>query len=225
MHKLIVTLLGPPGAGKGTITRHLSEQLGISRLSTGDLCRSHIATGSDLGKKIADIVYNAQLIPDEWVTEMVLDWFGKTWGNAKSLFLDGYPRTVGQASSFCDFLEKESLKSDFLVILLEISDDLIIERLANRIVCSNTDCQTVYSLIASPPKKMGICDLCQSVVIRRKDDAPEKIRERLTVYNRYKDGMISFYKKKAGCTIKKLSVGNDSLDAVCDQFKIMVWGC
>jgi adenylate kinase len=188
------------------------------------LCRSHIAIGSDLGKKIADIVNNGQLIPDAWVAEMVLDWFGKTWTEANSLFLDGFPRTVGQASAFCAFLDKKALKNNFLVILLEISDNLIIERLANRVVCSNADCQAVYSLSARPPKVAGICDLCESTIVRRKDDAPDSIKERLVVYNRYKDGMVHFY-KQTGCAIKTLSVEGDSLDTVCTNFKKMVWGC
>jgi adenylate kinase len=218
MQKLLISLMGPPGSGKGTSAKMCEERLGMATLSTGDLCRRHIAEETELGKKIEAITTTGSLIPDSWVTEMVIEWFRDTWPRSNGVILDGYPRTEGQAESFAKFLKLEGLENNFVVVMLEVPDEVLVSRLANRLLCSSQDCQAVYSLLAYTPRVEGLCDQCGAELIRRDDDSEETVRDRLAVYECHKKELEAAF-QHLGCRIERIPVSNQTVPQVFAELK------
>jgi adenylate kinase len=217
MQNFFITLMGPPGSGKGTISRMCRDKYGVKTLSTGDLCRTHIASGTDLGKEIEKIINSGEYIPDSWISEMVIDWFEKEFSES-GLILDGYPRTKGQGDTFINFLREKKLDKIFKVVLLEVDEKILISRLTSRIVCSNKECQAVYSTAVKIPKIDGKCDECGSILVKRKDDRAEAVTERLLVYARYKNELIKFY-EEAGCSIEIIHLSDQTIPEMFEEFK------
>jgi adenylate kinase len=183
--------LGPPGAGKGTYSQALVEQLGIVQISTGDILRSAIKEGGALGKKAKEYMDKGMLVPDDLVINLLKDRI-KHPDCGKGFILDGFPRTIPQAEA----LEKSGLKID-KVINFNVKDDLIVYRLSGRRVCEV--CKTAWNInkgcvpIPKDPKK---CDKDGSPLIQREDDKPEAIKKRLEVYREQTAPLIDFYKKR-----------------------------
>lgn len=195
--KVVFSFIGPPGSGKGTLAELCRKNLGFQVLSTGNLCRKHVALDTEFGKLLDKRLRAGQLIPDHLITEMVWDWLVNKLKTPPVIILDGYPRTRPQAESFMQLQAESPTKFGWQVIFFDISEDMVVNRLSNRVICSNQDCQSVYSLVALPPKREGVCDRCGSLLYRREDDQPEVIRQRLLVYNRHKDELITFFQEKA----------------------------
>lgn len=186
---LRIVLLGPPGAGKGTHAKILSERYRIPHISTGDILRSHIKSETPLGKKAKSFIDSGKLVPDDLVIEMVGHRLEDP--DVKNGFiLDGFPRTVEQAEALGTMLERRKMPLSF-VLEFDTSEDVIVFRLSGRRACPN--CGANYHLQNIVPKQDGICDQCGTPLIQRKDDKPETIRERLKVYHDQTEPLIKFY--------------------------------
>ena len=188
-------LLGAPGAGKGTQAEMLVEKLHIPSISTGNMLREAMANGSELGKQVKQTMEAGQLVPDELVLGIVEERTKKD--DCKNGFiLDGVPRTLAQAEA----LDKMGIRIDH-VVSIEIADDVIESRMTGRRVCSH--CGASYHIVANPPKKEGICDLCGQELVIRKDDAPETVRNRLKVYHETTEVLKDYYQKQGKlCTVE-----------------------
>ncbi len=192
----IFILIGPPGSGKGSLSSLCVKKLGWSQLSTGNLCRKHIAEQTEIGKKIDLVIKSGKLIDDSLVTQMVVGWFKEQINRVPVVILDGYPRTVIQADAFDVLLKSTYPDHKISVVRFVISDDAVVKRLGSRYICENKDCQAVYSLASGSslaPKKTGICDVCSGQLVRRDDDVEESIRKRLHIYHKHEQALIDFY--------------------------------
>ena len=189
----IFSLCGPPGSGKGTLAARCEKELGAIFLSVGDLCRKHIADEDELGKVFIKYTSQGKLVPDEFIVKMVHQWLESKIKTEKHILLDGYPRTVGQVNALNELL-KEYDNAIFEVVFLDVVDDVIIERISARLVCSNKNCQSVYSILVHPPQKVGYCDKCDAPLMRRKDDDPAVVRSRIQDYNNIRNALLDRYK-------------------------------
>lgn len=187
-----LVLLGPPGAGKGTHAKIMSDKYKVPHLATGDILRGHIRNKTPLGQKAKDIIESGGLVSDELVNEMMFDEMRRS-GIAKGFILDGYPRTIGQADALEAFAKKENAKID-AAIDFATTTQKVISRLSGRRVC--TKCGSNYHVRNIPPKKEGICDNCGETLTQRKDDQPDTIQHRLETYEKETRPLIDYYKKK-----------------------------
>lgn len=181
-------LLGAPGAGKGTQAAILAKELSIPTISTGNILRAAVASGSELGKQAKACMESGALVSDEIIIGIIRDRLAEP-DCANGYILDGVPRTIGQAEA----LEENGIKFDH-VISMEISDETIMERMSGRRVCPK--CGASYHIVAVPPKAEGICDECGSELITRKDDAPETVKSRLAVYHKETEPLKDFYRSR-----------------------------
>ena len=181
-------LLGAPGAGKGTQAELLIEKLGVVSISTGNMLREAIANGTETGLKAKHFMDNGLLVPDDVIMGIVAERVAQP-DCANGFILDGVPRTLAQAEA----LEEKGIRIDH-VVSIEIADDVIEARMTGRRVC--TKCGASYHIVANPTKVPGICDLCGAPVATRKDDAPETVRKRLSVYHDQTEVLKDFYEKR-----------------------------
>ncbi len=181
-----IVIFGPPGSGKGTYASRLAPRLGVPHISTGDILRDEVKSGSELGKSISSYVSSGKLVPDE-VVNRVMEKRLSQEDCRKGFILDGYPRTLQQAY----FLEGVS-KIDF-VINLNVPDEVIVRRLSSRLVCRK--CGAIYNKITLPPKVDGVCDKCGGELYQRDDDKPEVVRERIRVYKNEAAPLLEHYRK------------------------------
>lgn len=192
MPKIRLILLGPPGAGKGTQAKSLSKELGLAHISTGDILRQAINEGTILGQEAKKYVESGELVPDSLVTKMVLQRI--TYDDVKGGFiLDGFPRNRQQAIDLDRFLSTNN-SSDYLVLYLDASEKILIQRLSGRRICRK--CQAVYHLVNMPPQKDMACDLCQAKLYQRPDDREATIKNRLEVYTKQTSPVVDYYSKK-----------------------------
>lgn len=181
-------LLGAPGAGKGTQADAIRDALSIPAISTGNLLREDIKTGTPAGLKAKDYMDAGQLVPDSIVIDVLKERI--TQDDCKNGFiLDGFPRSIPQAQA----LEEMGIKID-KVISIEVEDDEIIRRITGRRTCSA--CGTSYHITDNKPKKENVCDRCGGKLITRDDDTEETIKSRLEVYHKRTEPLKSFYKKE-----------------------------
>jgi adenylate kinase len=217
--KNLIVFLGPPGAGKGSLSQLCVEAFGWVQLSTGFLCRKHISEQTELGKSIDFSIKSGKLIDDSLIVEMVEKWLTENAHRYTGFILDGFPRTVEQAESLQNIIRTKMKFCDLKVIKLSVADDVVTQRLHSRFVCENKDCQRVYSLqeksVLVGEKRS--CDLCSSPLIRRSDDTDETVKTRLKTYRSYENLLIDFYSGK-GQTITELNVEKPLMD-VFEEFK------
>ena len=187
-----VVLLGPPGAGKGTHARILSERYRVPHIAAGDLLRSNIKEGTPLGKRAKSFVENGKLVPDQLVIEMIEKRLQDS-DVAQGSLLDGFPRTVEQAKALDQMLSEKHRKVR-IAVEFNTSEQKLIERLSGRQTCPN--CGANYHVRNIPPKREGICDLCGTALTVRTDDRPDTIHERFTVYQNETAPLIDFYKAR-----------------------------
>ena len=179
-------LLGAPGAGKGTQAEVLVKHFGIPSISTGNMLREAMANGTELGKQVRKYMDGGNLVPDELILGIVAE--RTAMPDCKNGFvLDGVPRTLPQAEA----LDKMGVEIDH-VISIEVDDSVIENRMSGRRVC--TKCGASYHVSANPPKQSGVCDLCGGKVDVRKDDLPETVRNRLSVYHATTEVLKDYYK-------------------------------
>jgi len=175
---MILILLGPPGAGKGTQAKLLARDLAVPHISTGDMFRDHKARGTELGKEVEAIMKAGSLVPDEVTNAMVKDRLARP-DVAKGFILDGYPRTTAQADFLARLLEAQGRKID-RALSYEVAEGVLVDRLSGRRSCAQ--CGTVYHLTAHPPKRAGVCDKDGAALLLRDDDKPETVKRRLEEY-------------------------------------------
>lgn len=183
-----ITIMGPPGGGKGTQAEILSEKLSIPHISTGAIIRNAIREKTQLGLIAEDYIAKGQLVPDELVIDMVSHRLSES-DCENGYILDGFPRTLPQARAMDEF----GIKLDCALNLV-VSDETIVKRLGGRRECKA--CAAPYHVEFNPPEKDGVCDKCGGVLIRRDDDVPETILQRLSVYHEQTEPLIGFYKEK-----------------------------
>lgn len=188
---MYIIMLGAPGTGKGTIGNELCKKYNLVHLATGDIFRDEIKRETELGKKANEYISKGELVPDEITIAMVE---GKL-DRLENVLLDGFPRTIPQAEALDKYL-KENNKEITAVINLKVPDEDIIKRTSSRVICSNKECGASFNTIFMPPKVEGICDVCGSKLIKRKDDEPETIKERLNVYYKNTEPLIEYYTKE-----------------------------
>ncbi len=193
----VLVFIGPPGAGKGSISRICQDRLQWKKISTGDLCRKHIYEQTEIGKEIDFAIKSGKLVDDTLITEMVAKWL-ENQEKGGSIIFDGYPRTVVQATLFEKLIKSKFPSLKVTVIRLTLSDEEVIARLSTRYVCQNKECQQVYSIRSSAfaPRKENECDSCGHQIGRRSDDMPEAIEERLKGYYNHEQALIDLYTQK-----------------------------
>ena len=186
-------LLGPPGAGKGTQAKKLTDERGLVQLSTGDMLRAEVASGSPLGVEAKKIMDAGQLVSDAIVIGMIDKRTDKP-DSAKGVIFDGFPRTVAQAEALDAMLAKKGKKID-AVVELKVDDAALVERISGRFTCAK--CGTGYHDKFARPKKDGICDKCGSTEFtRRADDNAETVKARLVAYRQQTAPILPYYQAK-----------------------------
>lgn len=185
-----IILLGPPGAGKGTVAKALAER-GYSHVSTGELLREQIRQKTPVGLAAKDRLAQGKFVSDEIVLDMVRGLLEQAVPGQKYLF-DGFPRTMAQAEQFEQILQSLEGGIDE-VILLECPDEVVVGRLSGRRICKS--CGAVYHLDHSPPAAPGICDFEGGELMQRKDDAPETIEKRLEIYRTRTAPLVGHYRQ------------------------------
>ena len=196
MSRKIYILLGAPGAGKGTLAKLISQEVGLAHIASGDLFREALAKKTELGLESKKYMDAGELVPDEITIEMILQRISRPDCD-RGLLLDGFPRTVGQARALDEALSKRD-ESITKALSLEVSDEEVVRRLSGRWICR--ECQTPYHQTNMPPKVKGVCDKCGGELYQRDDDREDTVRSRLDVYNKQTRPVIDYYD-----TIDKLS--------------------
>lgn len=186
---LAVVLFGSPGSGKGTQSKFLVRWLGIPQISTGDMLREHVRTGTPIGVSIASRMKAGELVPDRLVNELVFERLRQP-DCQRGFILDGYPRTPEQAAEMQRVLGNSGTTE--VVIHLVVDYNVIISRMAGRRVCPV--CGTLYNAISNRPAQEGICDADGSTLVVREDDRPEVVRARLHEYEALTRPVIDFFR-------------------------------
>ena len=211
-------LLGPPGAGKGTQAELLVDTYGLVQLSTGDMLRAEVKSGSTLGQRAKDIMDNGELVPDDLMISMISVHIDSE-NDTNGFILDGFPRTAAQAEALDIMLLDKGLAVDH-VIQLEVSEESIVERLSGRFSCAA--CGTGYHDTFLRPQEEGICDKCGSTEFaRRSDDNQDTVRARLSAYNEQTAPILPYYDDQG--SLKRLD-GMDDLEIVFNKIKQIIEG-
>lgn len=191
---MYIIMLGKPGSGKGTVGKMLSDKLEIIHISSGELFRSYIKNAGEIGKKIEKYVSQGNLVPDELAIKLVEKRLLEQ-DCQNGVILDGFPRTEDQAKELDRFLNERHQKVD-IALELALTDEDIIQRISNRLVCTNKHCREVYNLEFKKPKQEGICDKCGSKLEQREDDKIETVKKRLEGYRQTSAKLLEYYKEK-----------------------------
>jgi adenylate kinase len=184
-----LVLVGPPGAGKGTQAQFISSNLSIPKISTGDIFRYNVSTGTELGRQAKAFMDKGDLVPDEVTIAMVSSRLQED-DAAVGFLLDGFPRNVPQAETLRKMLAEWDAKLD-IVLELVVDDDEVVRRLSGRRTCRK--CGRIWHVVFDPPARQGICDDCGGELFQRDDDQEETIRHRLDVYQQQTRPLIAYY--------------------------------
>ena len=206
-----IIFYGSPGSGKGTQANLLAKYLQIKKISVGDILREEVKEMSDFGKELKSYMHQGLLVPDELVTKVILENISQ-----EGFILDGYPRNLNQAKCLEEILQKNKIQVDYF-IYLEVSEQIIVDRLSKRRVCKN--CSTNYHLANHASKKDGVCDSCGGELIQRKDDNPEAIKKRWDIFAQESRKLIKFYQDKSN--LIKID-GQGKMDEIFDRIESQV---
>ncbi len=203
-----MVLLGPPGAGKGTLAKGVAAIFGIPHVSTGEMLRAAVKKGGSTAEEADRLMKAGQLLPDELILRIVKERLSQP-DCGMGYILDGVPRTVAQARG----LEAVGIAVE-IAVLLTVPDEIVVRRMAMRRVC--TRCGAGYNLDSMPPRHAGVCDVCGGPVAARADDLPQTIADRLKVYHYDTEPVTAFYQERGILlTILSDSTPQKTLDALC----------
>jgi adenylate kinase len=189
---VVLLLFGPPGSGKGTQARLITNWLGIPAISTGDMLRAEIQAGTELGNAARSIMASGGLVGDDLVNKMLANRIAQP-DCQRGFLLDGYPRTVQQAEYF-DSLVKERNLPKPIILHLDVPMDALIGRMTSRRQCPK--CGRIYNLLHQPPKKAGVCDDDGTPLVTRKDDQEDVVKDRLRTYDELTRPVLSYYQDR-----------------------------
>ena len=189
---MLVVLMGPPGAGKGTQAEKLTKEFDLLHISTGDILRAAVKEGTPLGKKAKEYMERGSLVPDELIISIMKERLAKP-DCAGGVLLDGFPRTVEQAEALENVLKDLNMDID-AVINVDVAADELLDRLTGRRVCRS--CGSTYHLKFNPPRVRSICDHCSGELYQRSDDTVDTVKERLEVYEKQTLPLIQYYQRK-----------------------------
>ena len=188
---MVFIMLGAPGAGKGTVGKRLADEIGANYIASGDVFRNIIKQNTELAKEIRECINAGKLVPDELAIKIFVEEILPN-NLEKDLILDGYPRTEGQAKHLDELLKSKKAKVN-AAINIDVSNELIIDRIVNRRICP--ECNAIYNLkYGRKPSKEGICDKCGNELIQRIDDNEKTVKDRLTIYEINTKPLINYYK-------------------------------
>ena len=211
-------LLGPPGAGKGTQAKEIAARYGLIQLSTGDMLRAAVASGSDLGKKAKGIMEKGELVPDSLMVGLIQDRIAQP-DAAKGFILDGFPRTQAQAEALDRMLTASGAKLD-RVVEMEVDEAALTERIVGRFSCAK--CGAGYHDKFKRPKVEGVCDVCgNKEFTRRKDDNAETVKTRMAAYRAQTEPLLPYYGTRG--VLRKVD-GMASMDTVYRQISAVLAG-
>ena len=188
-----ILIMGGPGAGKGTMSAKIVEKFNVNHISTGDIFRSEIGNGTELGLEAKSYMDKGLLVPDELVNNMVKSYLDKLEDKKNGFLLDGYPRTLEQAKAF-DALAGDGALSIDKVIAMDIPFDVLAGRITGRPLCK--ECGEIYHLQSKPPMVEGKCDVCGGDLYQRKDDTVESLTVRLDEYSKQTAPVLDYYEQK-----------------------------
>jgi len=219
-------LLGPPGAGKGTQAKRLAQTHGLVQLATGDMVRAAIASGSEVGRRVKAIYDAGELVPDDIIIQMIADRIGQPdcaphgaphGAKRGGFILDGFPRTVPQAEALDAMLAERGQALDH-VILLEVDEAALVDRIAGRFSCQG--CGASFHERHRRPRVEGVCDVCGGTdLIHRADDRPEAVKTRFEVYRRQTEPILPYYRARG---ILRTVNGMADIDEVTRQIEALL---
>ncbi len=189
---MLVILMGPPGAGKGTQAKKLAARLGIPHVASGDIFRWHVRNETELGKVAKPYMDRGELVPDDVTIAMIIDRLAQP-DCAQGALLDGFPRTVPQAQALDERLAELGW-CIHVVPYIRVSRDVLLRRLSGRWICRN--CGAVYHIEFRPPAQPGVCDVCGASLYQRPDDRPETAKYRLQVYFEQTEPVLQYYENQ-----------------------------
>ena len=209
-----LVLFGPPGCGKGTQAELLGERLGLAHLATGDMLRAAVAAGTETGKRIERVMAAGELVPDEVVIDIIAERLDGA-AAANGFVLDGFPRTIAQAEAL-DAMLAERHRAIDRVVELEVDEEVLVERISGRFACAA--CGALYHDRFKPTRVAGRCDECGGTeFVRRKDDAPETVRERLKAYRRQTAPLLPYYRDRGLLASVDGMAGIDAVAAAIER--------
>lgn len=210
-------IMGPPGAGKGSQAELIKKHFSLPHISTGDMFREAIARKTPTGLLAKSYIDKGELVPDEVTIELVRGRLQEP--DAKNGFLlDGFPRTIAQADMLEEILKENQIKID-LVINLVVEDEILIKRISGRRICKS--CGATYHVETKKPKEMDRCDECQGELFQRADDNEETVKNRLAVYYRQTEPLLSYYREKG--LLRNID-GEGSIEAIFNEIKAILGG-
>ena len=211
-----ILIMGGPGAGKGTMSAKIVEKFNVNHISTGDIFRSEIGNGTELGLEAKSYMDKGLLVPDELVNNMVKSYLDKLEDKKNGFLLDGYPRTLEQAKAF-DALAGDGALSIDKVIAMDIPFDVLAGRITGRRLCK--ECGEIYHLQSKPPMVEGKCDVCGGDLYQRKDDTVESLTVRLDEYSKQTAPVLDYYEQKG--IVARINADQPIENVWCDVLKAL----